>query len=194
MEVFEANRAVKKRAATEKKRVEAIRADVQQEKIDNENFLRLEAWMEEERGRKKKAQRAFEAKLAEYEMAKDLHERRGAVMAGKNEARTRLETGVFKIIDGVLKWRDGEDPKKTAHLEPNDPRLRVSESAFLKSILTIGPVKPWEWDEDQCPAPPSKETTSTVAVEVAEGAGDDHDSGGAGDGGGEPSAVATRNE
>jgi hypothetical protein len=164
MEVFEANKARKKRAAAEKTRIGNIRADVEKERVDRENFLRLEAWMEEERARKKKEQRAFEATVATYRISRDLHDRRGAIFVGKAEARGRLTRGVFKIIDGVLKWRDGEDPSKMSHLEQNDPRLRVAESAFLKGILTIGPVKPWTWSEAERPALPKKDEVSSPPI------------------------------
>ena len=138
------------------------------ERIDRGNFLRLEAYMEEQRLLRKVNQRAFQAKMAEYDAALNLFERRGDVYASKVAARARLEKGTFKLIEGVLRWRDGEDASKLSHLPASDPRHRQEESAFLRSILSIGPVKPWTWAEEQRPTKPTGPTGGIAAAADAD--------------------------
>ena len=87
--------------------------------------------------------------------------------ASKVAFRARLEGGTFKLIEGVLRWRDGEDASKLSHLPASDPRHRQEESAFLRSILSIGPVKPWTWAEEQRPARPTGPTGGIAAAAAA---------------------------
>mmetsp|Transcript_38477 Transcript_38477/g.49789 ORF Transcript_38477/g.49789 Transcript_38477/m.49789 type:complete len:134 (+) Transcript_38477:127-528(+) len=79
----------------------------------------------------------------------------------KLDVISRLKSGGFKLVDGELRWRDGENANGEEEIETwydyGDPRNYMNENKFLSSLLTIGnKIKSWKWNEYDRPIIPNR--------------------------------------
>ena len=161
-EVAAAKVGAKQRAATEAVRLADIRSELARERAEVEAAEAAAAAAAAYKARRKEVAAALEAATAAWEVASDLHERRGVTWGGKNECMGRLRGGGFKLIDGELRWRD-EDTSRGWY-EAGDPRHHATTHPLLRTLLTKGSVKPWRWHESMAPQKPEEPPVDDSSV------------------------------
>lgn len=167
----------KKRAAAEALRLADIRAAKVQAAAEEEAAAAAEAAAAEAKAARKAAALKLEIDIKRWRKELDLHERTGVAWSAKSKAVERIHNpsaGGFKLVGGELRWRDSD--VEHGWLAPDDPRHFKEDHPLLKSLLTLGKVKPWTWSESMRPTPPEgMPDPSTASEEGQEGNNDDAD-------------------
>jgi len=159
----------KKRAAAEALRLADIRAAKMQAAAEEEAAAAAEAAAAQAKAARKAAALKLEVDIKRWRKELDLHERTGVAWNAKTKAVERVHNpaaGGFKLVGGELRWRDSD--VEHGWLAPGDPRRFKEDHPLLKSLLTLGKVKPWTWSERMRPAPPEgmPDPTTTTASEA----------------------------